>query len=224
MPARKARRRPRGRSIVRRVSVRIGCGLSTSPDPRLAAIEAGQEAHAALGGPRADVVCASSPPARTWRRPRRRWRASTRRSRPPRARRLRRRRRGRRRARGRGRDRGRGVGRALGEGRAEAFHLEVTQGATRSRSAAARPGGGDRRRPAPRPLLVPDRRVLRRARAARPGVPVLGGIASARTLDGDAASSSATSSCGDGAVGVAFDGRRGACRASRRARRRSAPS
>ena len=37
--------------------MRIGCGLSTSPDPRLAAIEAGQQAHAALGGPRADVVC-----------------------------------------------------------------------------------------------------------------------------------------------------------------------
>jgi small ligand-binding sensory domain FIST len=37
--------------------VRIGCGLSTVLDPRLAAIEAGQEAHAALGGSRPDVVC-----------------------------------------------------------------------------------------------------------------------------------------------------------------------
>ena len=56
-PARKARKRPRGRSIVRRVSVRIGCGLSTGPDPRLAAIEAGSRRTRRSAAPRADVVC-----------------------------------------------------------------------------------------------------------------------------------------------------------------------
>src|SRR3954453_22994776 len=40
------------RSMVRSVSVRIGCGLSTSPDSRVAAIEAGTQARAALGGRR----------------------------------------------------------------------------------------------------------------------------------------------------------------------------
>src|SRR3954464_13595180 len=38
------------RSMVRSVSVRIGCGLSTSPDPRVAAIEAATKARATLGG------------------------------------------------------------------------------------------------------------------------------------------------------------------------------
>jgi small ligand-binding sensory domain FIST len=44
------------RSIVAAVSVRIGCGLSTSPDPRVAAIEAGTQARAALGAAGADVA------------------------------------------------------------------------------------------------------------------------------------------------------------------------
>src|SRR3954468_15769535 len=44
------------RSMVRSVSVRIGCGLSTSPDPRVAAIEAGTQARATLGGASADVA------------------------------------------------------------------------------------------------------------------------------------------------------------------------
>ena len=39
-----------------------------------------------------------------------------------------------------------------------------------------------------------------------PGVPVLGGIASARTLDGDAALFLDDRLCGDGAVGVVFSG------------------
>src|SRR4051812_42215148 len=44
------------RSMVRDVSVRIGCGLSTSSDPRVAAIEAGTRARAGLGGAAADVA------------------------------------------------------------------------------------------------------------------------------------------------------------------------
>jgi small ligand-binding sensory domain FIST len=39
------------------VSVRIGCGLSTDPDPRVAAIEASQQARASLEGKSADAVC-----------------------------------------------------------------------------------------------------------------------------------------------------------------------
>src|SRR4051794_12918650 len=44
------------RSIVAMVSVRIGCGLSTASDPRVAAIEAGTQARAGLGGAGADVA------------------------------------------------------------------------------------------------------------------------------------------------------------------------
>jgi small ligand-binding sensory domain FIST len=44
------------RSIVAAVSVRIGCGLSTAPDPRVAAIEAGSQARAGLGAAGADVA------------------------------------------------------------------------------------------------------------------------------------------------------------------------
>jgi small ligand-binding sensory domain FIST len=42
--------------MVTSVSVRIGCGLSTGPDPRVAAIEAGTQARATLGGASADVA------------------------------------------------------------------------------------------------------------------------------------------------------------------------
>jgi len=42
--------------MVSPVTVRIGCGLSTSADPRVSAIEASQQAHTALGGAHADVA------------------------------------------------------------------------------------------------------------------------------------------------------------------------
>jgi small ligand-binding sensory domain FIST len=45
------------RSIVAGVSIRIGAGVSTGLDPRVAAIEAGAQARAALGDSRADVAC-----------------------------------------------------------------------------------------------------------------------------------------------------------------------
>ena len=38
------------------MSVRIGCGLSTGPDVRIAAIEAGTDARQALAGAGADLV------------------------------------------------------------------------------------------------------------------------------------------------------------------------
>jgi small ligand-binding sensory domain FIST len=44
------------RSIVAGVSIRIGAGVSTGLDPRVAAIEAGTQARAALGDSRADVA------------------------------------------------------------------------------------------------------------------------------------------------------------------------
>ena len=188
------------------MSVRIGCGLSTVLDPRLAAIEAGQQAHAALGGPRADVVCvfasgshlaapeatlegvheALAPPVLIGC--------------------------GAGGVVGGGREVERGTAvavwaAALGEGRAEAFHLDVTQGPD-----AIAVGGVPELDDATAVVLLPDPysfptdlvlgELSRRAR----GVPVLGGIASARTLDGNAALFMGDELHGDGAVGLAFAG------------------
>jgi len=188
------------------VSVRIGCGLSTSPDQRLAAIEAGQQAHAALRGQRADVVCvfasgshlaapeatlegvheALAPPVLVGC--------------------------GAGGVVGGGREVERGTAVAvwaatLGEGRAEAFHLDVTQG---SDSIAV--GGLPDLDEATAVVLLPDPYsfptdlVLTELARRAPGVPVLGGIASARTLDGNAALFLGDELCGDGAVGLAFAG------------------
>ena len=186
--------------------MRIGCGLSTSPDPRLAAIEAGQQAHAALGGPRADVVCvfasgshlaapeatlegvheALAPPVLVGC--------------------------GAGGVVGGGREVERGTAvavwaAALGEGRAEAFHLDVTQGPD-----AIAVGGLPELDDATAVVLLPDPYsfptdlVLGELSRRAPGVPVLGGIASARTLDGNAALFLGDELCGDGAVGLAFAG------------------
>ena len=186
--------------------MRIGCGLSTGPDPRLAAIEAGQQAHAALQGARAGVVCvfasgahlaapeatlegvheALAPPVLV----------------------------------GCGAGGVVGDGRevehgtavavwaaALGDGRAEAFHLDVTQGPD-----AIAVGGLPELDDATGVVLLPDPYsfptdlVLGELARRAPGVPVLGGIASARTLDGNAALFLGDQLCSDGAVGLAFAG------------------
>ena len=186
--------------------MRIGCGLSTGPDPRLAAIEAGQQAHAALQGARAGVVCvfasgahlaapeatlegvheALAPPVLV----------------------------------GCGAGGVVGDGRevehgtavavwaaALGDGRAQAFHLDVTQGAD-----AVAVGGLPELDDATAVVLLPDPYsfptdlVLGELARRAPGVPVLGGIASARTLDGNAALFLGDQLCADGAVGLAFAG------------------
>jgi small ligand-binding sensory domain FIST len=188
------------------VSVRIGCGLSTDLDPRVAAIEAGQQAKATLEGARADVACvfaagahlaapeatlegvheALAPPVLA----------------------------------------GCGAGGVLGDGReiergtavavwaaaldggsAEAFHLDVVRGPD-----ALAVGGMPDLDDATAVVLLPDPysfptdvmlgELARRA----PGVPVLGGIASARTLDGNAALFLGDRLCGEGAVGLAFAG------------------
>jgi small ligand-binding sensory domain FIST len=188
------------------VSVRIGCGLSTGLDPRVAAIEAGQQAKAALDGVRADVACvfaagahlaapeatlegvheALAPPVLV----------------------------------------GCGAGGVVGDGReiergtavavwaavldggsAEAFHLDVVRGPD-TLAVGGMPDLDD----ATAVVLLPDPysfptdvvlgELTRRAR----GVPVLGGIASARTLDGNAALFLGDRLCGEGAVGLAFSG------------------
>jgi small ligand-binding sensory domain FIST len=188
------------------VSVRIGCGLSTGPDPRLAAIDAGQQAHAALAGARADVVCvfasgthlaapeatlegvheALAPPVLVGCGA------------------------GGVVADGREIERGTAVAvwaAALGDGRADAFHLDVTQGAD-----AIAVGGLPELHDATAVVLLPDPYsfptdiVLGELARRAPGVPVLGGIASARTLDGNAALFLGDRLCGDGAVGLAFAG------------------
>jgi small ligand-binding sensory domain FIST len=96
---------------------------------------------------------------------------------------------------------------ALGEGRAEAFHLDVTQGPD-----AIAVGGVPELDDVTAVVLLPDPYsfptdlVLGELSRRAPGVPVLGGIASARTLDGNAALFLGDELRGDGAVGLAFAG------------------
>jgi small ligand-binding sensory domain FIST len=188
------------------VSVRIGCGLSTAPDPRLAAIEAGQHAHAALAGSRADVVCVfasgahlAAPEATL---------EGVHEALAPTE------------LAGCGAGGVVGDGRevehgtavavwaaALGGGSAQAFHLDVTQGTD-----AVAVGGLPDLDEATAVVLMPDPYsfptdlVLAELAQRVPGVPVLGGIASARTLDGNAALFLGDRLVGDGAVGIAFSG------------------
>jgi small ligand-binding sensory domain FIST len=188
------------------VSVRIGCGLSTVPDPRVAAIEAGQQAHAALEGARADIACvfasgahlaaaeatlegvheALAPPVLAGC--------------------------GAGGVVGDGREVERGTAvavwaAALGEGSAEAFHLDVVRGPD-----ALAVGGLPELDEATAVVLLPDPYsfptdvILGELARRAPGVPVLGGIASARTLEGNAALFMGDGLCGEGAVGVAFAG------------------
>jgi small ligand-binding sensory domain FIST len=188
------------------VSVRIGCGLSTASDQRLAAIEAGQQAHAALEGARADVVCvfasgahlaapeatlegvheALAPPVLVGC--------------------------GAGGVVGDGREIERGTAvavwaAALGGGRAAAFHLDVSQGPD-AIAVGGLPELGDATAVVllPDPYSFPTDVVLGELARRAPGIPVLGGIASARTLDGNAALFLGDRLCGDGAVGLAFEG------------------
>ena len=191
---------------MRTVSVRIGCGLSTSPDSRVAAIEAGTHARAALHGATADVAflfCtgthlaapeaaiegvqeALSPPALV----------------------------------------GCGAGGVLGDGR------EIETGTAVAVWAAALDGGTATTFHAeaietpdgvgvtglaeiedasaavllPDPYTFPTDAVLAELAQRSPGVPILGGLSSARTPDGEAALFIDSSVVGSGAVGVRFDG------------------
>jgi small ligand-binding sensory domain FIST len=188
------------------VSVRIGCGLSTGTDPRVAAIEAGQQARAALEGGRADIACVfasgshlAAPEATL---------EGVHEALAP--------------AvlagcgaggvLGDGREVERGTAvavwaAALGDGSAEAFHLDVVPGAD-SIAVGGLPELDDATCVVllPDPYSFPTDLVLTELAQRAPGVPVLGGIASARTLDGNAALFLGDGLCGDGAVGVAFSG------------------
>jgi small ligand-binding sensory domain FIST len=194
------------RSIVRDVSVRIGCGLSTGPDPRVAATEAGTQARAMLGGAAADLVflfCsgahlaapeatlegvheALAPPTLV----------------------------------------GCGAGGVLGAGReiesgtavavwaaaldggtAEAFHaeaLEMPDGMAVTGLGEA--DGGTAVVLLPDPYTFPTDAVLGELARRSPGVVILGGLSSARTEEGDAALFIGDRVVGAGAVGVRFDG------------------
>jgi small ligand-binding sensory domain FIST len=95
----------------------------------------------------------------------------------------------------------------LGEGRAEAFHLDVAQGPD-SVAVGGLPDLDDATAVVllPDPYSFPTDLVLTELARRAPGVPVLGGIASARTLDGNAALFLGDQLCGDGAVGLVFAG------------------
>src|SRR4051812_17363687 len=194
------------RSIVSTVSVRIGCGLSTGPDPRVAAIEAGTQARAALGGESADVVfvfCtgahlaapeatlegvheALAPPTLV----------------------------------------GCGAGGVLADGReieagtavsvwaaaldggvADAFHAEAVE--TPEGMAVIGLGDLDDATAAvllPDPYSFPTDGVLAELGRRAPGVPIIGGLSSARTPDGEAALFAGDRVAAAGAVGVRFNG------------------
>jgi small ligand-binding sensory domain FIST len=196
----------RRRSMVSVVSVRIGCGLSTSADPRVAAIEASQQAREVLDGAHADVAlvfaCGAhlGVPEATL--------EGVRESLVPGV------------LAGCGAggvvgakrevERGTGVAvwaAALGDGSAEAFHLDVVEGP----DVMAVTGLPDLEHATavlllPDPYSFPTDLVLADLARRAPGVPVLGGIASARTLDGEAALFLDDHLCGNGAVGVIFSG------------------
>jgi small ligand-binding sensory domain FIST len=188
------------------VSVRIGCGLSTSADPRVAAIEAGTEARSRLGGLGADLVFVFSagghlaapeatlegvqealdPPALV----------------------------------------GCGAGGVLSGGReiehgtavavwaaslgggiAEAFHaeaLETPEGTAVTGLADVE--GATAIVLLPDPYSFPTAAVLDELGRRAPAVPIIGGLSSARTADGEAALFVGDRVVGAGAVGVRFEG------------------
>jgi small ligand-binding sensory domain FIST len=187
------------------VSVRIGCGLSTDPDPRMAAIEAGQKARTALQGAAADAVCVfcsghhlAAPEATV---------EGVQEALDPSV------------LVGCGAGGVLGDGReveqgtavavwaaALGEGHVEAFHAEAIEGPE-----GIAVGGLPDLSAATAAILLPDPysfptdAVLSALARDTVGTPVLGGLASARTLDGEPALLLGDRVC-DGAVGLSFQG------------------
>jgi small ligand-binding sensory domain FIST len=183
------------------MGVRIGCGLSTDPDPRSGAIEAAQRARVTLDGHRCDIVLvfasghhlaspestlegvgeALAPPQLV----------------------------------GCGAGGVLGAGReveegtavavwaaALGGGEAQVFHAEAMEGPEGTAVAGMPAGDASAIVLLPDPCSFPADAVV----AEMGDVPVLGGVSSARTLDGGAALFCGDEVKSDGAVGVAFTG------------------
>jgi small ligand-binding sensory domain FIST len=187
------------------VSVRIGSGLSTTPDPRVAAIEAGAQARAALGRSAdvAFVFCSGAHLAA----PEATLEGIHEALDPPTLA-------------GCGAGGVLGDGReveegtavavwaaALGEGSAEAFHAEAlampdgvaVTGLAELEDATAAVL-------LPDPATFPTDGVLAELSRRAPGVPVLGGLSSGRTPDGEAALFIGDRVVSAGAVVVRFDG------------------
>jgi small ligand-binding sensory domain FIST len=188
------------------VSVRIGCGLSTDLDPRVAAIEAGQRAGAALEGAQADVACVFASGAHLA-APEATLEGVYEALAPPVLAGC-----GAGGVVGDGREVERGTAvavwvAALDGGRAEACHLDVVRGPD-VLAVSGMPALDDATAVVllPDPYSFPTDVVLRELAHRAPGVPVLGGIASARTLDGNAALFLGDGLCGEGAVGLVFSG------------------
>jgi small ligand-binding sensory domain FIST len=183
------------------MGVRIGCGLSTDPDPRSGAIEAAQRARALLDGRRCDLALVfasghhlASPEATL--------EGVGEALDPPQL-------------------AGCGAGGVLGAGReveegtavavwaatldggsAEVFHLETVEG-PEGDAVVGMPGDGvDALVLLPDPYSFPADAFV----AEMSDTPILGGISSARTLDGSAALFCGDEVKADGAVGVAFEG------------------
>jgi small ligand-binding sensory domain FIST len=183
------------------MGVRIGCGLSTDPDPRSGAIEAAQRARATLEGHRCDIVLVfasghhlASPEATL--------EGVGEALAPPQLV-------------GCGAGGVLGAGReveegtavavwaaALGGGEAQVFHAEAMEGPEGTAVAGMPAGDASAIVLLPDPYSFPADAVV----AEMGDVPVLGGVSSARTLDGGAALFCGDEVKSDGAVGVAFTG------------------
>jgi small ligand-binding sensory domain FIST len=188
------------------VSVRIGCGLSTSPDPRVAAIEAGTHARGALLGRPADVAFVFSAGAHLA-APEATLEGVAEALAPPTfvgcaaGGVL-----------GDGREVETGTAvavwaAALGGGTASAFHaeaIETPEGVGVTGLAEIDDASGVVL--LPDPYSFPTDAVLAELAHRSPGVPIIGGLSSARTPDGDAALFVNESVVAGGAVGVRFDG------------------
>ena len=181
------------------MGVRIGCGLSTDPDPRSGAIEAAQRARVTLDGHRCDLalVFASghhlASPESTLEGVDEALAAPQ--------------------VAGCGAGGVLGAGRevedgtavavwaaAFDEGEAEVFHLEAVDGPEGTAVVGMPPEDATAMLLMPDPYTFPADAFV----SELGDIPVLGGISSARTLDGGAALFAGEQVMSDGAVGVAF--------------------
>jgi small ligand-binding sensory domain FIST len=190
------------------MTVRIGCGLSTGADPRVAAIEAGTDARQGLEGRSADLVvvfCSGghlAAPEATL--------EGVHEALAPVA------------LAGCGAGGVLGTGReieggtavavwaaSLGTGHAVTFHAHAEPGSAEGEVlVAGMPGaaGASAALLFPDPYSFPADRALSDLARTAPGVPVLGGLSSARTLDGEAALFLDDAVVSGGAVGAVLHG------------------